>query len=1231
MLIREIRNTTEFQDLCQQLFAAEYPDIELPDDSSGDEGNDGYVPSLKRLFAIYCPEKYPPPERYYKDKIHDDFKKALKLRDDCGYEIDEWIFVTPAPLPNEVLRYLRDKAQKAGISRGINWSEKHLLPLLLKHRELQPLYPDLFTPDIQNELRAGFAAMTVEMRTGFDNLTGDKAKLDEAQQKFESRVADEYERRFRNAKELFNDGLYCQAKAASEAIFDDLQTDTDARTPALLARACTNIAASAWHLDEIGDVTKWFEEAYRYTPDDPKAAANRATALMYRDEPDEALATVESVLATDPDNDDAITVKANILVKEHRFDELEKFLENKGKQKLRSFFQSVHLGNLERYGEAAAVLRELLREDPDNVTYLEHAAANILIEQQNRMRREHRLSWQTTDEMRQAFGEAEGYLSHEITLLKNREAQHKLIGAYVNRSAAQLMLGESERAVEDCREVLRLDPDNANAYLNKSKAEIDLNEHEAAAESLERYAELNGEISEHARDLVYCYYATGQLDKAKTIIDQELGGDLKESQLSLVSLAVHIFDLRQEPDAAAELVRRAEKSFPGHPLTFTIRARHEENTNGENVEALLRRAVEVADEVQKELAILDLGDYLYNAGRYADALPYLERVVGEHEFTSVNYRCLVCLYNTGRFSEAIEYAEEMRGAEKIDSHISPIEALAHETLGHLRHAADIFLALYQRESNRIDYLVEYGICIFRLDEADKALLAFDQARNRIARTKDLLALAHGYSFLGQPRTAVELSYQALQQSPNDPQVHRAYINAVLSMKDGDGLEFGAAGAMYAKAFQESIAQFETRFPEEQGMKLLDVKENFSALFKVLDQSAAHTATVIELYRTGVLPISIVAELKGRSLYDTWLGLQAFGDSGFRANGGSAEEMKRESAVLTKNNEEVVVEPLALFTLERTRHLSLLRRKFKRILIHQDVFDDIQSAIHEERRSLERGRFTLGKIGDQYFKEEVAPEIIQKEVDSLERIKAFVKSECVIVGFDREVTEEDVKIIEAIGLPTGSSVMLAGQRKAPLYSDDGLLRHQLHLEERVESFSTYALLAHAASEKMLPRIKFYDSLLLLVRLNYRFIPVDAMCLLYAARNDGYRGGGDFERALRVLGSRETNIASLAGVAAEFLKRLWLMPLPLMSKTFVLRRVLRAVTKEHAPDEMLNLILDCSHTIMQKAPVRYLQLMAEVEGWTKENHPAVSLIPESRKSVEMPSADTRRATSAEKSSP
>lgn len=170
MPISDMRNSQRFQDLCQQLFAAEYEDFQHVDDSRGDKGCDGYVPSRRRLFAIYCPEKSPTPIEYYKSKIRQDLNKAVRLRDDYGYQIDDWIFVTPSPLDEELHRFIRESAEASGFT-GISWSEKQLMNLLSRHDKVYRHFPELIMPDLKKELHLGFDRLSAEFSGGISVMT----------------------------------------------------------------------------------------------------------------------------------------------------------------------------------------------------------------------------------------------------------------------------------------------------------------------------------------------------------------------------------------------------------------------------------------------------------------------------------------------------------------------------------------------------------------------------------------------------------------------------------------------------------------------------------------------------------------------------------------------------------------------------------------------------------------------------------------------------------------------------------------------------------------------------------------------------------------------------------------------------------------------------------------------------------------------------------------------------
>jgi len=116
-LIAQMTDPWEFTRLCNAIFTDMYAhDFQVIDGTRGDNGNDGYVASERRMLAIHCPVK---PEQKkdagYLDKIKSDLAKAVRLRDDKKYPIDAWTFITPRKLSDDVISSMRAMGQQHGI------------------------------------------------------------------------------------------------------------------------------------------------------------------------------------------------------------------------------------------------------------------------------------------------------------------------------------------------------------------------------------------------------------------------------------------------------------------------------------------------------------------------------------------------------------------------------------------------------------------------------------------------------------------------------------------------------------------------------------------------------------------------------------------------------------------------------------------------------------------------------------------------------------------------------------------------------------------------------------------------------------------------------------------------------------------------------------------------------------------------------------------------------------
>jgi len=157
--IAQINNPQEFTKLCNMLLAEKYGSgYQIIDGTRADGGNDGYVISEKRIFAMYCPIK---PERKtdsdYLKKIRSDMSKAKLLKDSGAYEIENWTFLTPRKLSNDIIVKMKESAKDIGLS-AIHQESTFLATELSKNKHLISEFPALHIFDLDSKLEKIMAA-----------------------------------------------------------------------------------------------------------------------------------------------------------------------------------------------------------------------------------------------------------------------------------------------------------------------------------------------------------------------------------------------------------------------------------------------------------------------------------------------------------------------------------------------------------------------------------------------------------------------------------------------------------------------------------------------------------------------------------------------------------------------------------------------------------------------------------------------------------------------------------------------------------------------------------------------------------------------------------------------------------------------------------------------------------------------------------------------------------------
>ena len=151
--IAKITDPQEFTRLCNVVLTERYGrDYQVIDGTRADGGNDGYIISEKRITAMYCPVK---PERRtdadYLEKIRSDIAKAQSLRNSGQYEIENWTFLTPRKLSNNVVVEMRKHAQSIGF-KATHQESTYLANELLRNKHLIVAFPNLHINDVDAKL-----------------------------------------------------------------------------------------------------------------------------------------------------------------------------------------------------------------------------------------------------------------------------------------------------------------------------------------------------------------------------------------------------------------------------------------------------------------------------------------------------------------------------------------------------------------------------------------------------------------------------------------------------------------------------------------------------------------------------------------------------------------------------------------------------------------------------------------------------------------------------------------------------------------------------------------------------------------------------------------------------------------------------------------------------------------------------------------------------------------------
>jgi hypothetical protein len=146
----------EFTRLCNAVLAADHGHDFLPiDDDRADGGNDGYLKSERRLYAMHCFKRVQNQslEAEIRKKMLGDLRKAITLDAEGRWDVASWTFISNYPVPEDIATEVVEAGRQASIEVG--WAgPDYLADGLQRHESIRAQFPALQVNEISEQLQA---------------------------------------------------------------------------------------------------------------------------------------------------------------------------------------------------------------------------------------------------------------------------------------------------------------------------------------------------------------------------------------------------------------------------------------------------------------------------------------------------------------------------------------------------------------------------------------------------------------------------------------------------------------------------------------------------------------------------------------------------------------------------------------------------------------------------------------------------------------------------------------------------------------------------------------------------------------------------------------------------------------------------------------------------------------------------------------------------------------------
>lgn len=419
----------------------------------------------------------------------------------------------------------------------------------------------------------------------------------------------------------------------------------------------------------------------------------------------------------------------------------------------------------------------------------------------------------------------------------------------------------------------------------------------------------------------------------------------------------------------------------------------------------------------------------------------------------------------------------------------------------------------------------------------------------------------------------------------------------------------AVMSKYAYAMRESMDIYEHMFPDEPALWNIRLRTpegasdgedlDIEPFLQLIDRQHERFLNVERLYRQGEIPLAMAAQLLGKDILQTWHIAAAKPEFGIRCCVGAVGELEAAKGLL-QAVPSLVLEPVALLTLYGSEVRDILTQRFGKFAVPRSLIDMIQRARQDHTGIMSKGSATLGKEGDQFVYEEIAPQRVESIVAYLDSLLAWIDANCVVVPIGSALGESRDFRARFKGMMAAcfvDCILIAGEQGRTFYCEDERLRALAKSEVNADGVWSQVLLTTALDENLIGKDAYCGEVVRLLSTNYRHIFVNPGLFMVAARNAGWRPSPAFSAVTGTLSGDKCSLESAIRVATDAIYGIWIEPLMDHQRSFLVTGILDGLSAGRRRETVIAALVPLMEHRFYLLPFHYQDVSQLIAAWSR----------------------------------